>query len=127
MQRRLLLLLLLSFLFCYFEWGERSAFLFQIEWVVMRSPDQVASNFSHPAVLVTLLGQVLMLVCLFLRRPPRALVLTAIALMGLLVLLILLAGVLGQRPLMALSCLPFVGLALVYTLRRANRISRSGL
>jgi hypothetical protein len=62
-------------------------------------------------------GQVLLLVSLF-QNPPRSWwVIAGIALTGLLVLFIFLAGLLARDIAIVLSCLPFIALAIIYVWR----------
>lgn len=114
LMRYLPLLLVLAAGCCYVEWANESATLFQMEWIILRSLGSAAYNFLHPVVLMPMVGQLLLLVSMLRVRPLRALVLTGIAMLGILVLLVLLAGIMGRQLLMILSCLPFIGLAILY-------------
>jgi hypothetical protein len=82
-----------------------------------------AASFVHPAILLPLSGQILLLVSLLQKSPGRWLTLTGIALTSLLVLIILLAGLLAKDLKMIVSCLPFVIVALLYVLR-SSRIQK---
>ena len=118
MQRILIVLLILSFQFCYLRWGGgHSAFIFQMEYELLFSGKTSAGSFIHPAILLPLSGQILLLVSLFQSSPQRWRTLTGVALTSLLVLLMLLAGVLAKDGKMVTSCLPFTLMALVYVLR----------
>jgi hypothetical protein len=114
-QRILIVLLLLSFQCCYLRWaGGHAAFIFQMEYELLFSNKVSASSFLHPAILLPLSGQVLLLISLFQHPPRRWFVIAGIALTVLLVLLILLAGLLSKDMVMILCCLPFIVLSIVY-------------
>jgi hypothetical protein len=48
----------LAFLICYLEWGQRSAFVFRIEYDLFFSGNTETSAFLHPAILLPFLGQI---------------------------------------------------------------------
>lgn len=113
--------LLLSFLLCYMEWGGgHSAFIGGAEYEVLNRKAGDPGSLAHPVILAGLAGQVLTLLSAFLRRPPRLLLWTAVLLPGLVVLLILLAGLLTANWKMILSTVPYLVIAFVL-LRRYGR------
>ena len=101
--------LLLSFLFCYLEWGQgNSSFVYEVEYQVLFQREATADTFTHPLILLPFCGQLLFLLALFQQKPNRKLVLTGIILMGLLVVLLFVIGLLGKNPKIALSTVPFL-------------------
>lgn len=112
MQKLAIFCLFISFFFCYLEWGkEESAFVYEIAYqVLFRTGDKV-NTFSHPLVLLPFLGQLTVLVALFLKPPKKWMVITGVALMGTLVLMVLTAGALSQNWKIVLSTVPFTGSA----------------
>ena len=102
---------------CYLEWGQRSAFLFQMEYEIFFSGKNAADNLLHPAIFLPLSGQLFLLFALFQKRPDRRFILTGIILLSLLVLLILLAGILARNPRTVLSTMPFIGIAAFFIFR----------
>ena len=116
-------LALLSSLFGYLEWGQgRSAYLFQAEWTVRSKLFTHPKEVVHPFTLLPLAGQVLLAAALFRKTPNRWLIYAGIGGIGLLLLLMLLAGVLARSPRIVLSTIPFVALAGA-TLRSARSSS----
>ena len=106
--------ILLSFLFCYLAWGkENSEFIFQIEYEVF-AKNAVADSFIHPLILLPFLGQVLPVISVFSAKPMKRLTTLGILLLGILVIMILIAGSLSLSFKMAGSTLPFVFLLLIY-------------
>lgn len=114
MQARLInAALLLSSLICYLEWGGgNSGFLFQTEYVVFAKRNSDA--FMHPLVLIPLIGQILLIVSILKKQPSRRLTLTGLSLIGLLVLMILIAGVLSLNLKIVASTVPFIFVAVVF-------------
>ena len=115
MKRRLLHIgLLLSSLLGYMAWGAgQDAFLVEAEYQLLtgRGGD---GAFSHPLVLLPMIGQLLLLFTIFQQVPSKLLTTIAILLLGILMLFVLLAGIFGQRWLMVLSVLPFLVLAIFH-------------
>lgn len=108
MNKLALLCLLLSFHFCYLEWGaDQSAFLFQAEYQILFQQNNLADALLHPAVLIPLVGLILVVIALFQKQPDKRLVWAALIGMGLLVLFVFLIGVLSGNLKIALSTMPF--------------------
>lgn len=121
MQKLPLLLAFLSILVCYLSWGGgNSAFLYEVEYLILFQKKGNASTLAHPAVFAPMLGQILLLVAVFQRNPARWMVFTGLTLMGLLAGLILLIGVLSGSLKIFLSTLPFF-LSAGWCLRRFRR------
>lgn len=116
MQKRLsLFCALLSFLVCYLEWGQgTSSFVFEIEYLLIFQKSGKADSFMHPLILLPFIGQLLILYALFQKPPRKSLVFSGLSLMGLLVVLVLLAGILSRNPKIALSTVPFLLSSLWY-------------
>lgn len=113
--RALQLALVVSFLFGYMEWGQgQSAFLAQTEYDLFFRRDLSPDSIAHPLVLLPLGGQVILLINAFLSMPRRRLATVGTFLMGILALLILLAGTLSRNAWMCLSVVPFLGLVVVH-------------
>ncbi|MBK7854301.1 MAG: hypothetical protein IPJ79_04805 [Bacteroidetes bacterium] len=109
--------LLLSPLFCYLEWGSnQSSFLFEVEYNLLFNNKDFAGTFTHPAILVPLLGQLLLLIAVFYKNHSYKIIVVGIVLIALLVLLVLVAGLLSKNIKIVLSTLPFISLATIYFL-----------
>lgn len=117
--------LLLSSLIGYLEWGtDQRAFLFQIECTVFLSPS--ADRIGHPAVLLPLIGQALLLITLFQQRPSRMLSLAGLACLSLIVLFVFVIGLMSGKLLIAASTLPFIVCG-IFVLRAQRPPNRAGL
>jgi hypothetical protein len=122
MQRLTGVFLFCSFLICHLTWANHSAFLFQLEYALLFLEKKSAGNFLYPVVLLPLIGQLLLLLSIFQRKPSHRLQMVAAALLGLLVLLILFTGMLSRQFMTALSTLPFIAaVILLFSRRRALR------
>lgn len=108
MQRLLVLALIVTSLLPYLEWGNQSAFLFEMEYEILFSGKHEKENFIHPAILIPLAGQLLLIIAAFQKIPQRKLVLPGIGLLALLILFISLIGILAKKPEIILSTLPFL-------------------
>ena len=101
--------LFLSFLICYLEWaGGNSGFIFQLEYSVF-ALNANQNTFTHPLILIPLIGQLLLLISVF--YPNKKLTLLGIILLSVLVLIILLVGILSLNIKIIASSLPFIAIA----------------
>lgn len=111
-KKLLNLLLLLTSLLGYLEWGAHKEFLFEIEydlihyWLFTGSPS--ADELTHPAVVMPLVGQVLLLITLFQKTPSRRLMYFGMAGIGALMLFIMVVGIAALRWKIFISALPFI-------------------
>lgn len=107
--------LIITVLFCYLEWGANNmhAFLFQIEYEIFQTSDK-AGTFTHPAVIVPLIGQLLLLITLFQKKPSRVLSTIGLIMLAALVLLVLLVGLLSLNWKIIVSTSPFLVVAFFY-------------
>ena len=113
LKKFLSILLLIAFLFCYMEWGKtNTAFVFETEYYLFVKTTDTRSSFTHPLILIPLLGQLCILFSLFSKRRSKILVFAGMILMSVLVLFIFLAGILSLNVKMISSCLPFILLSI---------------
>lgn len=106
-MRLLNVLLLITSLMGYLEWGtDQHSFLFQAEYQILAGPWE-AGNFQHPLVLLPMVGQVLLLVTVFQKTPGKWITLIGMGCIGLLLMMVLLAGALSLNVRMLASVLPF--------------------
>lgn len=116
-EKVLNLLLLLTSLFGYLEWGGGNhSFLFQAEGEVLSTLATNPREAAHPFILLPLAGQLLLFVTLFQRRPTRWLTFGGMAGVGVLLAFMFVVGLLGLNLKVLLSTLPFLITAFV-TLR----------
>lgn len=107
MKNILVIGLLISSLFCYLEWADQSTFLWEVEWMLLTNK---ASNgsFTHPFILIPILGQLLLVIALFKKQSPFRFVFIGMAFISLLVLMILLVGLLSLNVKIIVSALPYL-------------------
>jgi hypothetical protein len=118
MKRFLPLCIFLSFLIGYLEWGGgNSGFIFQLEYDAF-TKDFHQGAFLHPFILLPLIGQVLLLVSLFVQN--RKLIIAGIIFLSVLMLMILLVGVLSLNLKIIASTLPFLTLSVFFLLHRTK-------
>lgn len=101
-------LLIIFSLTPYLEWsGNNKAFLFELEFTVLKQLFTNPQNMLHPLILLPLSGQILLLIYLF-RKIHKTLLYIAIACLGLLILLMFFVGLLTMNFKIILSALPFI-------------------
>jgi hypothetical protein len=109
MKKIALFCLWLSLFLCYMEWGMwQSAFVFEIAYQLLFQVGDKANAFGHPLIVAPFFGQLLILFALFAKQPKKWMVWTGIALMGLLVLMVLVAGLFSLHAWMVISTFPFI-------------------
>ncbi len=109
------LCLVFTSLLGYLEWGTDSkAFLYQIEIKVLSDLFNDPGSLLHPLVLLPLLGQVLLLITLFQKKPNRLLTFLGIGGIGVLLLFVFAISVMNLNLKTLVSTLPFLGLG-IYT------------
>jgi len=114
-------LLLISSLFGYLEWGQtNSEFIFQAEADIIIKIFTETSSIVHPLILIPLAGQILLIISLFQKEPSKLLTIIAIAGIGILLLFMLLVGILAANFKIIISTLPFLILSF-FTIRQHYR------
>ncbi len=108
-NRLLIVLLLITSLFVYLEWGgDNSSFLFKLEFDVLGKLISNPVSVLHPFVILPLLGQMLLLIALFFNSPGKWLLFAGIVFLSLLPAVILLVGLLSANIKILLSLLPYL-------------------
>jgi len=103
------LCLLLSSFAGYLEWGQGNrAFLIQAELELFTNITNNPQGFLHPFILVPLVGQLLLLVTLFIKKPGWILTLAGLSCIGVLLLFIFVIGIMGANFKVMASTLPFI-------------------
>jgi hypothetical protein len=122
MSLRLVNILLLAGLsICYLEWGKgNSGLLIGIEYELFVQSGRDVRTFTHPFILLPLIGQVLLLVNCCLPQPRKWLTITGIVLPGALVLMVLLVGILAKNPKIIVSTLLFIGVSVYFFVKRKS-------
>lgn len=121
------ILCLLAFAFSligYLQWGNsNTAFIFQAEYEIFSKLPDGDEAFKHPFILLPLIGQILLIVSIFLKKPRGFLIITALCLIGILFGMLLIVGFFGAGVLTVASSLPFLitSVLLVIHLRKIRR------
>lgn len=101
--------LILTSLLGYLEWGkDNSMFLFQGEIDVISKLFTDPTSVIHPFTLLPLIGQLLLVVTLFQKKPSRILTFLGMGGIGILLLLMLAIGIMGPNFKIIISTLPFL-------------------
>lgn len=110
MKTKLLnLCLIASSLIGYLEWGtNQKMFLIEVELDVIRKLFTDPMSILHPLVLVPLIGQIILLITLFQKRPSKILSLIGLTNLGILLVLIFFIGIIGQNYKTVISIVPFI-------------------
>ncbi len=126
--KRLNLLLILTSLMGYLEWGGGNhAFLFDAEAEVISKLFTDPASVIHAFTLIPLAGQILLLITLFQKFPNRILTFIGMGAIAVLLLFMFIAGLLALKAKVILSVLPFLVMAVVTIRyrRRHERVSAS--
>jgi hypothetical protein len=121
MQRIINVGLLISSLFCYLQWADQSAFLFQAEYEVFFGANSSVQSFSHPLILLPIAGQLLLLFGVIKEQRNFRLTFIGMGMIGVLVLMVCFVGVISGSAKIFLSTLPFI-LISVFTIVRHKKL-----
>jgi hypothetical protein len=115
MNKRIInLLLLLSSLVAYLEWGGGNhAFMFEAELELFFKAIDNPLSVLHPLVLIPFMGQLVLIITLFQNEPDRRLTFTGIGAFSLIMAFVLLSGILSANYKIVLSVIPFIITAVV--------------
>ncbi len=103
------LLVIISSLFGYLEWGQdNSTFLFQAEYQVLHGLFTNISSAAHPLTLIPLFGQLLLIFTLFQKEPGKVLSYIGIASLAVLLVFMFFIGIISFNFKVILSTLPFI-------------------
>jgi hypothetical protein len=109
MKRLALFSVFVAFLFCYLEWPpDNSMFVFNAVYLILFQQGDLQNNLIHPAILLPLLGELILLYQVFQKTPSKRWAIVGMALPGLLVLLLLFIGIAGQNIRIIAGVLPFL-------------------
>lgn len=108
-KRLLNILLLLSSLFGYMEWGkDQHLFLFQAETEILKKAFENPASVIHPFIIIPFLGQIMLLISILQKTPSRLLTYAAVIALGCILLLLLFIGVISSNTGMIAAAIPFV-------------------
>ena len=117
-------LLLFSSLMVYMEWSNQHRIMFQAEAEVLHALLFAPKSVLHPLTLLPLLGQLLLIFTLIQKTPGKGLTYFSIFALGILIVLVFVAGVLRLNLIQTLSTLPFfvVSVLIVIRFRRQKKL-----
>lgn len=108
----LLILLLITSLFGYLEWGGgNQMFLWEGEFEVLRKLIRDPGSVVHPLTILPLCGQILILITLFQQTPRKVLIFSAVICTGLLPVFMFVIGWMSLNVKMLISVIPFLTVA----------------
>lgn len=112
MKKLLNLLLILTSLIGYLEWGTgNSTFLFRAEWEVFSKLFTSPTEVIHPFIILPLAEQLMLLITLFQNPPNQILTYLGIAGTGVLLGFMFIIGVMSMNYKIVFSTLPFLVVA----------------
>ncbi len=116
-QKYLNILLILSPLIAYLEWGQNnSTFLYEAEYDILIKMWSSPGDLLHPFIIIPFAGQITLLITLFQKEPDKRLIYTGIACSSLLMVFLLFIGLMGMNYKTGFSVVPYFSV-LVVTLR----------
>ncbi|MFT3843452.1 MAG: hypothetical protein QM725_00215 [Lacibacter sp.] len=114
MKRFINICLFITSLFGYLEWGKNQhSFIFQAEAEIFSKLFSNPQSFLHPFILIPLFGQLLLLYTIISKQQSKALTITAILFIGLLMLLLLFIGIIDLNYKILFSTFPFLITAII--------------
>ena len=118
MKRRVLNgCLIITSLLGYLEWGGgNSIFLWQGEIDVLSRLVREPGSAAHPFTIAPLLGQLILVITLFQRKPSRVLTLIGLGCLSLLLVFMFIIGLISLNYKILLSTIPFIVAALLIIL-----------
>jgi hypothetical protein len=109
-------LLILTSLIGYLEWpGNNHLFLFQAEADIFSKLIIEPKSVIHPFILLPFMGQVLLVISLFQKKPHKLLTYIAIGSLGLLLTLMFIIGLMSLNFKILVSSIPFL-VCVIYTI-----------
>ena len=115
MKSRLLnILLFISSLFGYLEWGgENHAFLFEVELEIISKFFTNPVDLLHPFILLPLFGQIMLLIAVFQKASAKFLTYLGIATLSLLFGFLFIIGIISLNLMILVGSLPFIIVAII--------------
>lgn len=106
--------LIITSLLGYLEWGKSNhEFLFESEWFVLTKIFSEPMSVLHPFTVIPMLGQVVLLITLFQKKPNKILTYSSIAGLSLLLGFMFIIGIMSLNFKILLSTLPFLILSFI--------------
>ena len=102
------LVLILTSLIGYLEWGDNQMFLAEMEVDVLSKLIKDPMSVLHPLTILPLIGQLFLLITLFQKTPSKILTYFGIGGIGVLFLIMLIVGIISKNIWISISVLPFL-------------------
>jgi len=116
------LLLILTSLIGYLEWGQdNKSFLFQAELEIVSKLFTDPESVIHPLTLLPLAGQLLLLITLFQKKPGKILTYLGILGIGILLAFMFVIGLLSVNFKIVLFTIPFLSIAFITVRHRRGK------
>lgn len=114
--------LIITSLLGYLEWGKSNhEFLFESELFVLTKIFSEPMSVLHPFTVIPMLGQVILLITLFQKKPNKILTYSSIAGLGLLLGFMFIIGIMSLNFKILLSTLPFLILGFITFRHHQNK------
>jgi hypothetical protein len=114
MKRFINICLFITSMFGYLEWGkDQHSFIFQTEAEIFSKLFSSPQSLLHPFILIPLFGQLLLLFTIISKKQNKAITITAIISISLLMLLLLFIGILDLKYKILFSTFPFLITAII--------------
>jgi len=101
-------LVILASLIGYLEWGQGNhSFLWEAEYDVFKKIGSQPKEVMHPFIIVPIIGQLLLLSSLFLKKPIKSILYLGMACIGLLLVVMFVVGIFASNLEIIVSTFPF--------------------
>lgn len=107
-------LLLATSLFAYLEWGDKQhLFLFQAELMLFSKLMHDPLAVLHPMIVLPFIGQVLLLITLFQKKPNKLYTILSLIFLGMLIVFISVVGLLSLNMKITIASFPFIVISIL--------------
>ena len=115
MKARVLNFLLLATSLCaYLEWGgKQHLFLFQAELMLFSKLMHDPLAILHPMIVLPFIGQVLLLITLFQKKPNKLYTILSLIFLGMLIVFIFVVGLLSLNMKITIASFPFIVISIL--------------
>ena len=115
MKARVLNFLLLATSLCaYLEWGgKQHLFLFQAELMLFSKLMHDPLDVLHPMIVLPFIGQVLLLITLFQKKPIKLYTILSLIFLGMLIVFIFVVGLLSLNMKITIASFPFIVISIL--------------
>jgi hypothetical protein len=127
-SRFLNFLLIITSLIGYLEWGGNNhSFLFQAEGEILSKLFTNPASVLHPFIMLPMIGQVILIVTLFQKKPAKILTYISIVCIGILFAFMFVIGLISLNYKIILSTIPFIVAAGINHYKNKSTKIKNGL